>query len=154
MCMNYSFVCYPVIYLFMYSHSLFHKTFEQHIGSAVWILSWNLEKWFHCGMLFGRSCQAAQWRREQFYAAVLWQWCQMPTRKLKHLVAWIKIFSFQQIPVAWTDIISMESLCLFVLSPGIYECRYVRPSWQASDLNQCSLSWPLSKIIRPFLQKS
>lgn len=63
---------------------------------------------------FGRSCQTTQWRSERFYAAVFLWWYQMPTRKLKHLVAWIKIFSFQQIPVAWTDIVSVKSLSLFV----------------------------------------
>lgn len=121
-CRNLSFVCHPVIYLFMYSHNLFHKTFEQqHRGRAAWILNWSLVKWLHDGMLFGRSCQTTQRRSEQCYAAVLWRWCQMPTRKLKHLVAWIKIFSFQQSPVAWTDIvINGKPLLICLISWNIW----------------------------------
>lgn len=104
---SFIYLCFPI--------TLFCKTFEQHIGSMVWILSWNLAKWFHYGLLLkGPARQCGEKESSFSHADVLLQWCQMPTRKLKQLDAWIKIFSFQQIFVVWTDTVSMKSLWLFV----------------------------------------
>jgi hypothetical protein len=92
------YLCIPV--------TLFHKTFKQHIGNMVWILSWNLVKWFD--QAFGKLCQCSKEKSNFSHADVCGSGAKCPGGGSTSM------FPSQLTFAVWAHSVSIASFCPLV----------------------------------------